>query len=245
MWRVQQIDLVPVRLDFTSSGQGRPSATAVVSEGIKLVNALEFVDVESNLAQVEVCECCGFSHCSPGGWVAFRQLGECVAWFPVWSGLEHTPWEAGEYSPPCYVQKSGAPLLSAVIWDRLREVNQRLPPAHALPSLTTRELIRLLQSSAPGQVLGTYPGTPHIHRDLLLAVTEGELMIEADAVDGCLQEHVTHDLPVAPLIDNPEVRPIEFWLDLPGTPAWTGFARHGDEVIFLLDGSLPLRPRGN
>ena len=72
MWSVEAIDIESsaVELDFSSSGQGRRAATAV-GGGIRLFNAIELVDVEPSATQVEVCECCGLPHCSPGGWVAF------------------------------------------------------------------------------------------------------------------------------------------------------------------------------
>ncbi len=102
-----------VELDFSSSGQGQRAATAVSAAGIRLFNAIELVDVEPSATQVEVCECCGSPHCSPGGWVAFRRIGERVVWVPAWDEMEKGEWEMSEYSPPSFLTSQGAPVFSA------------------------------------------------------------------------------------------------------------------------------------
>jgi hypothetical protein len=55
MWSVEDIEAIPVELDFSSSGQGRRSATAIETAGVRLFNAIELVDVEPTATQVEVC----------------------------------------------------------------------------------------------------------------------------------------------------------------------------------------------
>jgi hypothetical protein len=69
MWSVRGIEPIVVDVDFSSSGQGRLSATAIEADGVRLINAVEFVDVDSSATQVEICESCGSSGCAPGdGW---------------------------------------------------------------------------------------------------------------------------------------------------------------------------------
>jgi hypothetical protein len=40
------------------------------------------------------------------------------------------------------------------------------------------------------------------------------------------------------------VAPIDFWLDLPGTPSWKGFGYFDAQTCFFIDGGLGLIRRG-
>jgi hypothetical protein len=246
MWSVEAVDIKTstVELDFASSGQGRRAATAVSVAGIHLFNAIELVDFEPSATQVEVCESCGVPHCSPGGWVAFRRIDERVVWVPAWDKMEDGQWEMSEYSPPSFMQSRGAPVLSAPAWDRLRDLHRGLPDARALPPINSREAARLCQWSAPGSVLGTFPAVPRTRRDLLIAVTEGDLGDEAECIDRCLRDHyeAKHDMELGP--QQIYVAPIEFWLDLPGTLSWKSFGHINAQTCFLIDGGLALIRRG-
>jgi hypothetical protein len=79
-----------------------------------------------------------------------------------------------------------------------------------------------------------------LRRDLLIAVTDGDLTAEASDVDMCLQTHFGAVQQMALVPGHAEVKPIEFWLDLPGTPGWTCFGRVGSNLCFLVDGSVAL-----
>ena len=244
MWSVEDIEASAVELDFSSSGQGRRAATAVSAAGIRLFNAIELVDVGLSATQVEVCECCGFPHCSPGGWVAFRRIGERVVWVPAWDEMEKGKRAMSEYSPPSFLQSHGAPVFSAPAWDRVRALHGGLPDARALPQINSRETARLCQWSAPGRVLGTFPAVPHTRRDLLIAVTNGDLGAEAECVDQCLRDHYEGKQAMEVVPQPISVAPIEFWLDLPGTPGWKSFGHIDTQACFLIDGGLPLVRRG-
>ena len=240
MWNVEDLEVVPVELDFTSSGQGRRTATAIETAGVRLFNAIELIDVEPTATQVEVCKCCGFPHCSSGGWVAFRRIGDRVVWIPAWDRMESGAWEQAEYRPPSFLGTKGAPVFGSATWQQLRTVHGSLPPCEELPWLNSRETARLCQWSAPGRVLGEYPAEPRLRRDLLIAVTDGDVPAEASDIDMCLQTHFRTVQPMTLVPGHAEVRPIEFWLDLPGTPGWTSFGHVGGNVCFLVDGSVAL-----
>jgi hypothetical protein len=240
MWSVEDIEAIPVELDFSSSGQGRRSATAIETAGVRLFNAIELVDVEPTATQVEVCECCGYSRCSPGGWIAFRRIGDKVVWIPAWDEMEKGPWEESEYRPPSFLRSKGAPVFSPANWERLRALHGGLPACGDLPWITCRETARLCQWSAPGHLLGDYPLEPRLRRNRLIAVTEGDLVAEADAVDACLQTHFGAVGQMTLVPGHVAVRPIEFSLDLPGTPGWTSFAHVENNVCFLIEGNTAL-----
>jgi hypothetical protein len=79
-----------------------------------------------------------------------------------------------------------------------------------------------------------------LRRDLLIAVTDGDVAAEASDVDMCLQAHFGAVQQMALVPGDAEVKPIEFWLDLPGTPGWTNFGHVGSNLCFLVDGSFAL-----
>jgi len=244
MWSVREIEPIAVEVDFTSSGQGRLSATAIEAEGVRLINAVEFLDVDPSATQVEICDCCGSSHCKPGGWVAFRRIGARVIWVPAWHEMEKGWWELSEYRPPLFLSRRGAPVFNPEAWDHLRTIRADLPAADELPVLDSREAARLYQWCAPGRVLGEFPLGPRLHRPAVIAVTEGDLAAEADAVDRCLSQSYTARRPVEEVPSNIPARPIEFWLDLPGTPGWSSFAHVRDQVGFLVEGNRALLSEG-
>jgi hypothetical protein len=240
MWSVEDIALVPVELDFSSSGQGVRAATAITAGGVRLTNAIELVDVEPAATQVEVCECCGFSRCSPGGWVTFRRIGHSVIWLPAWDEMEKGAWEGSEYRPPSFLATKGAPIFGRATWERLRALHGGLPTCEEVPGINSREAASLCQWSAPGRVLGEYPSEPRVRRDLVIAVTEGDLSAEIAAVNQSLQDHYVALDPIDVGAKGAAVRPIEFWLDLPGTPGWKRFAHVENQVCFLLNETTAL-----
>jgi hypothetical protein len=83
-----------------------------------------------------------------------------------------------------------------------------------------------------------------MRRDLILAVTEGESAVEAGVVDDCLQTHFDAVHQMTLVSGDGVPRSIEFWLDLPGSPAWTSFAHVENNVCFLFDGNTALIREG-
>jgi len=245
MWNIDQIEKIPVTLDYGTSGQGCLAATAIEAEGVRLFNAIELVDFEASPTQVIVCESCGVLHCAPGGCVAFRRIGERVIWIPAWDEMEESEQERAEYQPPAYLAGKGIPFFSVSAWDLLGTIHPDLPTIGMIPPLDSREAARLCQRSAPGRILGEFPSEPELHRDALLAATERELETEAEAIDSFLHEHFDARCPMKPLPSTVKPLPIELWIDLPGSPGWISFAHLRDGLCFLVDGDLALAGEGD
>jgi hypothetical protein len=240
MWVVEAMECVPVELDSSMLGQCRHSITGITAGGIRLVNAIELVEFDSAATQVEICEECGIVHCSPGSWVVFRRIGESVVWLPAWAVMEKGEFEVREYRPPSYLTSKGAPIFGQTHWERLRTLNGTLPRLEEVSRITSREVARLCQLSAPGHFLGEFPSEPRVCRDVVLAVTEGDLRSELDAVDRSLDEHFRAVDPMDVNTIHAASRPIELWLDLPGIPHWKSLAHVDDRVCMLLNDTTTL-----
>ena len=93
-------------------------------------------------------------------------------------------------------------------------------------------------------MLGEFPAEPRLRRQALIAVTDGELAAEADAVDRCLQESCAGPRPMETVPSSVPVVQIELWLDLPATPGWRSFAHVRDQVGFLVEDNLALLREG-
>jgi hypothetical protein len=240
MWTVEEIEAIPAELDFSSSGGGHRSVTAIKADGVRLINAIELVEVDQAVTQVEICEGCGYTNCAPGGWVSFRRLDQRVVWIPAFDWMSRGAWDESEYRPPSFIGSKGAPIFTSAIWDQLRKLHRGLPRCDDLPWINSREAARLCQWTAPDYLLGKFPQEPLMRRDLLVAVSEGDLTEEAGVVDACLQFHFEAADQMALLSGEIAPKPIEFWVDLPDTPGWTSFAHVAGDVCFLFEGTIAL-----
>lgn len=181
-----------------------------------VVNDLDAVEVVEGPFQVIVCEDCGGEGCKQGDWYIARRFGEAVAWVPHQDELQPEP------AAQVFVGGAVATLLASV----------RGHAAHPLGPLSLRDAALLLRAAAPGQALGR-EGEPVRLRDGLLL-----------AVDGAELDEVTRALALAQADGRPcphapaTARPVDLYLDLPGTPVWTPLARGPDGSLWW----LPLGP---
>lgn len=242
IWKIEQIEAVPVELDFSSSWGTMHSDTAVQASGVRIINAIGLVEYDPERTQVEICEECGVVHCQPGGWVVLRRIDENVVWIPAWRVMEEGRFQFGEFRPPDYMRKVGIPLFSAGAWDTIRKMHKKLPAAQDLHWIDSRETARLWQWTAPARILGEFPEVPRLRRHLLAGVADGDLEWEARAVDECLEAHFHEPCSMGLVPPGISARTIELRISLPGVPFWRGFAQVQNQICFLLGaGSVLLR----
>jgi hypothetical protein len=235
MWCIDTLEVVPVRLDFSSSGQGRRTARALHANGACLINALELVEFDAAATQVHVCSSCGYSQCESGNWVALRRAGPFVVWIPAFAQLGAGEWERQEYSPPYFIATRGAPFFTLSAWQQLRGLHDGVPDASELPPLNGQEVVRVIQWSAPRRVLDAYPAPPRLQREAIVGVTDGDIDGEVHAVDRALTRYFESATAITIMSDASVSSRIEFWLDLPGVPMWNAFARSEAGIVLLLD----------
>lgn len=245
MWRVEALSAVPVALDFSSSTGRAHASTAIQAGSVRLINALDLIEFDPEATQVHVCNHCGSAGCQSGGWVTLRRLGEGVVWVPALERMKNGDEFARErYSPPAFMASAGAPYFLPGAWRQLRLWHAKVPAVSELRPASVREVLRALQWAAPCHCLGIYPAPPELRREGIVTVTNGELDAEIRAVNGALAPSADRDSPIQVLLATARLEPIEFWIDLPGIPAWRVFGRVGAEVVVAVD-QMSLRIGGD
>ncbi len=244
MWLIHAISGIPVEFDFSSSGQSPHTSTAIEAAGVRLINALDLVEFDPLGTQVHVCSCCGYSHCESGNWVALRRVGAFVVWVPALALMGGGEWERQQYAPPGFLATRGAPIFPLSVWAELRRLRNDVPELSDLPPLNSREAVQLLQWTAPRRMLGTFPEQPHLDRGGVLAVTDGDVEAEVQAVNVTLTDYFSRPDPLVVVPSATVWSRIEFWLDLPGEPGWSVFGRGETGIVLLLGDELAVSPGG-
>jgi hypothetical protein len=235
MWSIAKLEFEQTELDFTSSGQGRRTATAVCADGVKIINAAELLEFEEEYGclQVFVCSHCGYSHCESGNFVSVRKAGNDVIWLPAWSAISEENWP-GEYAPPAFLRKSGLPVFNRQLWSKLVALVPGLPEYATIRALSHAELVRALQIQAPGRFLGEWPGVPAVRDGSVLAVSNGDAASVVEELNRLLERAGSESASVKQLSRLGPVEPIELFLDLPEFPSWSGLARISGEYVLVL-----------
>lgn len=209
-------------LDFTSSGQGTFSATALFVGGVQIVNAIElldFDDVEDSV-QLLVCEECGIPGCQPGNWASIRHFRRQIVFLPAVGAARQGEWEANEYQPPEYMRTNGFPTFSAEDYAELRRETARFPAARSVNKCNSLETLDLLQFLAPGRILGDLGSPAKLQPHSILAVTKGELGQEIDVLNKLILSAQKGE---DGLCSERPARVVEFLVDRPGFPTWRPF----------------------
>jgi len=158
----------------------------------------------------------------------------------LWCGSRHSRnWRgrmgaAGVFASH-FIAMRGAPFFTLSAWQQLQGLQDGVPEASELPPLNGREVVRVIQWSAPHRVLDAYPAAPRLQRESIVAVTDGDIDGEVHAVDQALTRYFESARPVTITSRASMSSRIEFWLDLPGVPRWNAFARSEAGIVLLFD----------
>jgi hypothetical protein len=241
MWHIKYIKIKSVELDFRSSDQGLREVIAIYSDDLCIFNAINLIDFKMDATQIIVCESCGFSGCEIGGWVTFRRIGESILCIPAWSKMEFNREEGNEYYPPKFIKKRGPILMNGSVWEKLREYNKSMPEIEEIQCLNSLDAVRIIQSSAPGEIIGVFPSKPKLYSENVLSVTEGEFNEVINIIDAVLDKYYSDPVELDVVKESIEFNKIGVFVDLPGTPIWEVIAHNNDELVLLL-GDLIVRP---
>lgn len=220
MWTVDQIETRERQLDFSSSELGRHRSVRLLADGIEIVNALDFVDIEAGEVdgiQLMVCEHCGTPGCQSGGRVSIRRLEDGLIMIPDFAAMARGEWERSEHGPPIFLEERGAPLFRGSALDVLLSKLPALGDRPGWQPLSYREAALLLQWEAPGQVLGGFPEPPRLRQNRIVAVSHGSRMEEEfGALAELLGAALREERPVSVMTGET----VTFYLEDAGFPEW-------------------------
>jgi len=227
VWQIDKIETRPRVLEvYGCADDVVPYRTfSLHAQGIELSNAISIFSTESTKVRVVLCHC-GCFECGTGDWVCLRSLGDHVIWIPDFESLEFDQDSLSgvpDDTPPDYLRERGMPFITADAWNLLRRCEERILPVQQLPPLSWSEAIRIVQAEDPEHVLGESGRKPELAVDKLIAVTDGDLKSEIQALSEFIDSASASSMPVAP--SELARRPVEFHLDGPGFPSWSPFSR--------------------
>ena len=216
LWRVKQIEFRRRELDFTSSGQGKHSTTAVIADETEIINALDLFDTEEDPMQTIVCESCGFSGCEGGSRVVVRRLDGGILVMPAFDAMAEGDWELTEYQPPYFISKLGSALIQGSALAMLATRVPFLADADRWPPVTMRDCVRLLQWEAPARALGAFPDRPKLREELFAAASHGTGREAYDALEKTIAASLDDARPARLVVGES----VSFYLDEARYPAW-------------------------
>ncbi|WP_306251171.1 hypothetical protein [Parvularcula sp. IMCC14364] len=215
---VEKITSEPRTFDFLDSGQGKIETNQINVDGVCLINNLYRFSFEPDSFQTILCECCGFSGCAPGSWACLRRLENYVVLVPAIEAIiEHEL--PDEYMPPEILTKLGPLKITAGIYKHLRTLVSELPPFEEIPVMSALDAMGVQKLAIPGRALGELKSPVEIRREVFIAASDGDLHDLLEQYESVLTEVESGDKTL--FVSIPD-KVIEFHLDLPGFPTWTG-----------------------
>lgn len=224
MWRIENPELRPGKLDFTSSGQDWQKVTQLYADGTQLINAVELVDWNTDDMQVLICEACGIDHCKLGDWLRVRRSDSMILMLPAFDYVwPERPENRFEYRPPKYLsQGDGIAYLDRSTYEGLHSQNPEFPAFEQIRRLNLREAALLFHWTAPGQVLGVPPEV-RVNEEMIVGASEGAPVDYIKHLEKRVHDHYNDTSPalLRPLSESDRV--ISIYLDVSEFIDWKAF----------------------
>lgn len=176
MWTSANFKTYTKQFDFTSSGQGKVTYTALTIGGTDFMNMVEALEGEiddNQIFQTIICDHCGTFGCASGNWVALRQMDDFIFFIPAFEALLDDPTK-GEYEPPYLLRQKGAYWLTAQDYEAFKKLVPALDKQKSIKKLTASELTALYVWEAPVGMFDQYPDANQLDASRILHVTELE-----------------------------------------------------------------------
>lgn len=145
--------------------------------------------------------------------------------------------DQAELRPPAFLDDPGFPWFTEEAWVSLAELRHQVPTMEEIPPLDSRAAVRIVQSRAPGKVLGSPPDIPSLNRAAILAVSDGDVAEMASDVDRMATELFHDPGPVEP-VDGEGL--VEFYLEGSKHPTWAAMTSLEGRTHLLLEGRIAI-----
>lgn len=236
MWRIENPELRPGTLDFTSSGQDWQMVTQLYVDEIQLINAVELVNWDTDDTQVLICEACGIDHCKSGDWVRVRRSDSMVLMLPAFDHVwAERPEHRFEYRPPKYLsQRGGVAYLDRFTYERLHSQNSEFPAWEQIRQLNIREATLLFHWTAPAQVLSVPPEV-RVNEEIIVGASEGSSSSYVTLLKDLLNRQYSDTSPalLRPLTESD--RTISLYLDASEFIDWKALVVNGEDYQLVVD----------
>ncbi len=234
MWQIENPEIKPATLDFTSSSQGQLKVSQLFSGDILLINALELMDWDEDKTQFLVCEACGFTRCKSGDWVSLRKSGSLILIMPAFEAVFGEGRAKDEYRPPYYLKKQGVAYLDVFTYENLKAKHSSFPSIEQIRQLNMQEAALLYQWDAPAYVLGEPPKL-QVRRDIILGTSEGDYVEYVKDLEALIGKQYKDESDAALRLVLDDERVISFYLDAEEFIEWKALVFDGSTHRLLID----------
>lgn len=247
MWQPRSfstLDTKPGSFPYLSSGE--PVHRLIVDDTV-FSNALECSNWEMNPIQLRVCEECGRPWCDPQyGWMSLRSSGKDIIFLPAFSEIESSDLGFGFYRPPFFAgHQNQAVFLSQDMVGELQSYARNMPPQTDLPNLTYCEVARLIQWEAPFDVLGVFPGSLKLNREVFVTASWENVEEVVEILEKLIGHALSSQAPAVLIPRKPDDILISFFLADIGFVDWKPLAfSDGDWHFHLEPGYLVKSSQG-